>query len=168
MLQTPRDQLPGFPATEAAYREYVAAEASKRGRALIVDPATLQAIVEFGRWIALCPYCNAGIAIHPAWAFAGCLGCWHVFASIEVPADWQDIERVLLPRPMGNQYWYTGTVRSRFFGGGRTLPSETLEDLLGENAARGLPVPLDLRPRIPVPPAEPVLDAPVIDEGGAL
>jgi hypothetical protein len=135
MLIVPQDHWPDC-RSERDYRARVAARASRAGRSLVVDARPLHVIVNAGKWMALCPHCNAGITIHPEWGFAACLGkgCYRVYSDIRVPANWMDIESALEVRPQQRQHWLCGAVRTRFYGkGGEQLPSETVEELLAEN-----------------------------------
>lgn len=118
----------------------VASRAAKRGRQPVDDQRALDPYVSLGRWVADCPHCNSGIAIHPEWSIAACLGCHRVFRDIRMPAAWKQIDEVLAFRPVVNQHWLSSAVRTKWFGrGGKTLPDEPLDDLKAENRSRGLP-----------------------------
>lgn len=141
-LLTPRDYLKGHPATPDAYVALAARRAAQVGRALVEDPRPVEAYVSAGQWVADCPQCGAGIAIHPEWPVAACfgVGCHRVFRTITVPATWRAIEAILMVRPRRAQHWLSSSVRSRVVGQGRVvLPAESLADLARENLAHGLP-----------------------------
>lgn len=136
-LLGPRDLLKGSPATPEAYRALVQRQAQRVGRELVDHPGTLHAYVNRGRWLADCPYCNNGILIHPEWSEAVCpgRGCYRVFSSIEIPADWGAIEAELVKRPMLNQHWLCAAQRTKWFGNGMALPAETVDELIAETQA---------------------------------
>jgi hypothetical protein len=54
----------------------------------------VRARVDFGRWIILCP-CGAGVAVHPDWTEAYCLGCGAIFDGVVFPAERREIEAAL-------------------------------------------------------------------------
>lgn len=111
--------------TEAQLLARAARHAQRDQRQVRPDPRTLVVHVSEGRWAADCPGCGAGIAIHPEWTSAPCLGdgCYRVYASIAVPSDWREIEAVLDRRDRINQ---------------NMRPGETVADLEAENAANGV------------------------------
>ena len=84
--------------------------ASKAGGRARADGRTLIATLNHGRWVALCPNCNAGIAIHPAWTKAACLGdgCHRVYAAVTVPENWREIEEIVVMRDVKNRNWQPG------------------------------------------------------------
>lgn len=125
-LLVPRDHLKARPANESEYLAAAEKRAALAGRDVIEDERTLVAYVNHGMWVADCHYCNSGIAIHPEWGVAACLGlgCHRVYRSIEIPPEWQEIEAVLIERPMRNQHWLT---------------SESVEKLVEENVRNGYP-----------------------------
>lgn len=101
-----------------SYRALAEAKLLRRKKRLEPRGDVLFAYVNDNRWIADCPRCGAGIAVHPEWAFAGCLGCGAAFAHVAAPAHWPEIESVLLARPPRNRHWHVG---------------ETLDQLRAEN-----------------------------------
>ena len=99
---------------------------------LVAVPATgrLTAEINYGRWIGRCE-CGAGIAVHPAWDWAGCLDCGTVYTEIVFP-DAQTLRAVV--QALG--------VRPDGAGGQRHqnrswLSSETVLDLRRENQRYG-------------------------------
>jgi len=108
--------------TIAAYEARVVAQASAKGLRITVDVRTLIAYVNGGRWVANCPHCNSGIAVHPDWRYAACLDCLHTYAAITVPGDRVAVEDALAVRPVNNQ---------------NCLPTETAAQLHDENTRRG-------------------------------
>lgn len=144
-LLVPRDHIRTHPATPGEFLAYMASRARRRGRELVEDPRTVSAYVDRGRWVADCPHCNGGIAIHPEWQVAPCGTCLRVYRRVTVPARWQDIEAVLMARPMLHQNWHSADVRTRRAAlsgrdGRVALPDETLAELVAENLERGVPV----------------------------
>jgi hypothetical protein len=136
-LLGPRDVLRGHPASADDMRTLVVARARQVGRSVTVDARTLQAYVNAGIWVADCPHCNSGIAIHPEWSFASCLGCLRTFADIAIPTDWKDIEAVLVERPQQNQHWLCAAQRTKWVGRSLVdMPAETVEELDTENAEK--------------------------------
>jgi hypothetical protein len=88
----------------------------------------VQAEINHGRWIARCA-CGGAEDVAPAEPVFYCLSCGnadndgHVM-TIEFPTDREAIEAALLKRPeMENRNWQ---------------PSESVDDLMGENKAHGL------------------------------
>jgi hypothetical protein len=84
------------------------------------DVRTLVAYLNHGRWIADCPNCMNGIVLHPEWPRIGCLGdgCYRTFVSIEMPANWREIEEAVQDRRVDKRNWF---------------PGESLERLRAEN-----------------------------------
>ena len=107
--------------SEADYTARAARLAAAAAREVRTDPRPLVAYVSEGRWCADCPGCGAGIAIHPEWTVAACLGvgCHRVYRSIAVPPDWVAIEAALEGRDRRHQHARLG---------------ETALDLEAENA----------------------------------
>jgi len=106
--------------TEADVTARVERRAAADGQQVRLDRRTLVAYVSEGRWVADCPGCRAGIAIHPEWTTAACLGvgCYRLYTSIAVPTDWVEIETALDVRDKVNQ---------------NALPGETAAALEVEN-----------------------------------
>lgn len=139
-LLTPRDHIKGFPATEGEYYALAVRKALRSGRTVIEDDRAIEAFVQLGRWIAPCPHCENGIAVHPEWSIACCLsvGCWRIYRSIVLPADWTAVEDALAVRPMRLQHWLSAEMRTKVEGHGiLTLPAEPVDRLLAENVERG-------------------------------
>jgi hypothetical protein len=85
----------------------------------------VKAEIHRGRWIALCPQCEAGVGVHPEWPVAYCGSCGAALRVV-VPAAWRSIEKLLVNRPTKHQGWLVG---------------ETLEDLRRENREHGVRAP---------------------------
>ncbi len=90
-------------------------------------PGVAYAFAEWGMWKACCPRpgCTNAMALESGQPFYACLGphSCGIEAPVIWPADPQAIETILGMRPLAiNRNW---------------SPGETLEDLLGENAAHG-------------------------------
>lgn len=80
----------------------------------------VDAKIEHGRWIALCPNCQTGARTHPDWRMGCCGECGCVFRNVVFPPDADAIVAALLKRSVrANHNW---------------LPPETLADILRENA----------------------------------
>lgn len=122
-MRKPHEVLKGRPETPDAYMSLLMQKAQRNRARVRLSSTALVAYVSDGRWVADCPSCNAGIAIHPEWHVAGCFECYTQYQRITVPGQWQDVEVALQPRPLRNQNW---------------LPHETVSDLRIENAARGV------------------------------
>ena len=99
---------------------------------LVAVPANvrLTAEINYGRWIGRCE-CGSGVAVHPAWEWAGCLDCGTVYTEIDFPdaETLRAVVQTLSERPGG-------------IGGRRHLhrswlPSETVLDLKRENQQYG-------------------------------
>jgi len=75
--------------------------------------------IEHGRWVATCINCRTSAYVQPEWCLSCCSECGCQMRRVDIPTNYQQIERVLLERPnRENQNW---------------LPGETLDDLLREN-----------------------------------
>lgn len=115
--------------TPAEYRESHAAKIAKRAArgeriSVHVDPAPLEARIDFGSWLVDCP-CGAGNATTPAWGFALCYGCGAIHEGVVFPDDWAAIEATILARP---EQWQRAW-----------KSDETVEDLRTENRMIGVP-----------------------------
>ena len=101
------------------------------------DQTLLKAYVHQGRWVASCPNPNCkGVerVWEEGWFF--CLSCMnaqanHHLLGVGFPAERLDIEAVLEYRPVPNRSWYD---------------FESVQDLVAENLAHGLPVPPGMKP----------------------
>lgn len=133
----PSDVISGQPSTEEEYRALALRWAAKKGKPLTRSGDPLHAYIARGRWIAECPNCSSGIAVHPEWPFAACLGigCHRFYETIEIPGEWNDIEEALLERHMKDQHWMCAEARTKWEGLGRqALPAETVADLIAQTA----------------------------------
>lgn len=67
----------------------------------------LPAYVSAGRWVALCPYCNAGIGCWDQNPRGCCLECGTVYRiRFPAPAERAIAEPELLSRPKRHQHWF--------------------------------------------------------------
>lgn len=69
---------------------------------------TIAVYANEGRWLADCPYCNAGMISDQAWPDIRCFGCSSIYALVAWPEQVGDIEAELLVRPITFQNWKTG------------------------------------------------------------
>lgn len=95
----------------------------------VAGTGTFIAFVNAGQWVAQCPDCGEIGLIRHRNTLHMCIGCWHgstpQWLELTWPAEWQEIERILLFRPRyENRNW---------------LSSETLDDLRQQNRDNGLP-----------------------------
>jgi hypothetical protein len=104
--------------------------AQQRARGIVAAVQTvdepIEARIEHNRWLIDCA-CGSGIAVHPEWAEARCLGigCGRVYTNVVVPADRHVIEQLLAARTQHqNRNWRA---------------SESVEDLRRENNKHGVP-----------------------------
>lgn len=104
-------------------------EAKRRGvtlpKEVLVADLTLPMIVNAGRWVVMCPWCN-GAEFAREDRLHMCQSCWNAgvgrkYVRVNFPSDRTGIESVLTQRldPQTRNWW----------------PKETLETLLTENAA---------------------------------
>lgn len=118
--------------TDADYAKVVEIAATAgytRTPGLLLD-SPIEAIVNAGRWMALCDQCMSGRLVRPDRGF-WCAGCGNeAHGGVERPLVWPDadtmaaIEQILGVRPKRNRNWQ---------------PPETVEFLADENAQRDLP-----------------------------
>lgn len=97
------------------------------------DPVTdtpVAAIVNAGRWIAICDACGGAEYVDPEMPLLMCASCWnaahgHQWRTVVLPDETTrvGVEEALLKRPVANRNWQ---------------PTETVADLLAENAANGV------------------------------
>ena len=89
---------------------------------LDVKMEPVQAFVNRGRWIVICPHCGGGEYAWEEGAFfcCSCLNSYmgHKYRRLAFPEDRQAIEDALVVRPLANRNWN---------------PKETVEDLVKEN-----------------------------------
>ena len=108
--------------------------ARKRGRTLKITTEINKdykviAYINYGRWIAKCPWCNGADFVFKNEPYYFCFSCLNRAVDnkrIEVifPKNINAIEQILLKRPLEiNQNW---------------LPEETIADLEKENKANGV------------------------------
>ena len=132
-LLGPRHLHPGVN-TEADYRR-AHRDAIARGRArypnlewpepwlALFAPS---AFVAGGMWQLRCATvgCTNCPSVSPEWRLALCWDCGAVYERVPLPVDIEAIERVLMRRPdVSSRNW---------------LPTETVEDLVRENAEHGI------------------------------
>lgn len=81
------------------------------------------------------PGCGNCPSVSPEWRLALCWDCGAVYESLEIPADLDRAEQVLLCRPvLGTRNW-------RIASDGTLLPDETVDALITHNLEAGNPVP---------------------------
>ena len=102
----------------------------KRIKALeLSTEASLEARIEYARFIVDCPNCNnAEYAFEDGLFFCSVCNNSDIGGRtrmVKMPKDRTEIEGLLSVRPIKNRHWY---------------PSETVEDLQGENIAYSLEV----------------------------
>lgn len=91
-----------------------------------ICPVSRPVYVAMGKWLIRC-VCGNAPSVDPSWRLACCIECGAVFEGLDVPAEYEAIEAVLLERPViGTQAMHAG---------------ETLEQLKAENRAHGIAVP---------------------------
>lgn len=129
--------------TFAEYRAFVLAKLERRGRVPAIDSRPLVPYVNYGRWVADCYFCFAGIALDPEWDQTFCLGCYRSYVSIlwPAPADREAIEAALVVRWLRNQHWRTAGGMQR----NPLLPGESIAELLIENRHSKEPPPPPVR-----------------------
>lgn len=116
----------GLTDDHSVYSEWHAAKIAKRpGEKVHIRQEELVAYVNEGRLVALCPNCNAGIAVHTDWPDARCFECGAIYYELTLPSDYATIEDVLLARPRRNQNW---------------APTESVADIAEENFQHGLTI----------------------------
>ena len=92
----------------------------------------IQAYISSGRWVVSCPDCYTAVLLDKQDLVFSCPGCgtdgsWR---RVVLPADLQEIERLLLLRPG----WHENSPHRNWF------PSETVQDLRAQNIANGAPI----------------------------
>ena len=98
-----------------------------RGRTSDREPITAR--VNYGRWIADCPFCSGAEMVHTENLVFFCCECRNRsvggdFVRVVMPGDAARIEELLVARPApGNMNW---------------SPGETLADLRADNRAHGV------------------------------
>lgn len=121
-------------ATPEAYRAYQARVIAhnRRERPALAwrdpfeaDPRVVSPIVNGGRWVVVCASCGNAPLYDPEWELACCVECGATYTGVAPPPAWREIEAALMARPiMATRHW---------------LPSESVADLLADNATHGLP-----------------------------
>lgn len=61
--------------------------------------------VNHGRWVGTCPECNCGVMTDLLWTEARCFDCGAIYHDVIWPKEREEIERLLLLRPVKNQNW---------------------------------------------------------------
>lgn len=82
--------------------------------------------INCGRWMISCATLGCGDCpiVHPGWRAAVCFECGAVYTTLDIPANADVIEAILVARPQAvNRNW---------------VPSETVADLIRENREHGL------------------------------
>jgi len=102
------------------------------GRALppvadVAEDAPIFARINGGRWIVVCD-CGMSEAVWLALPLFYCHNCWNTaiggrWRPVAVPADRDEIQRLLVMRPYVNRAW---------------IPGESVEDVRADNLAHGL------------------------------
>ena len=81
--------------------------------------------INWGRWVFECDICRSGVLPSVEWDCGLCFGCGGIYHTLKWPPERYAIEEAVALRPKReNQNW---------------LSHETLNDVLAENAARGVP-----------------------------
>jgi hypothetical protein len=93
---------------------------------------TVFAQVNRGRWLVECPHCPSARLTAPGRLF-WCPSCGNRAVAgqgmtVDWPADWETIERLLMVRPVENRNWVV-----------RRSGAESVAELAAENVAHGLP-----------------------------
>jgi hypothetical protein len=72
-----------------------------------IEAAPIAARVEQNRWLLDC-VCGSGVAVHPAWPEARCMGanCGRVYPAVVLPGA--DVVAALEALPPAQRYWYPG------------------------------------------------------------
>ena len=79
----------------------------KRRLGLQASNETVVAYVSANRWVAMCPWCDGGIALLPGNPEAVCLGCGRVYRVIFPTAgELKKGVAALLLRPWRNRNWF--------------------------------------------------------------
>ena len=110
----------------------------------LVAGKPIPARIDYGRWIADCPYCGGAEYIDPAEPFLFCLSCGmtgnkNLALPITLPASQAEIEGVLLERPVderrgGNDIDRALLAQPIYHGLSRSwLPHESVSDLRKQN-----------------------------------
>lgn len=128
-IATPSEGMPGCATRDAYARQHVRQMQKKRALLPALGlrdpwPAPPGAVpfVVGGKWVVLCPCGDAPMA-SPEWDVARCFECGAIYAALAWPADRSAIEAALVVRPAAVRAW---------------LPTETVADLLAQNAANGV------------------------------
>ena len=113
----------------ALQRQFIANCRRARPTRRVAEPwlslDSLGAYVTGGKWVVACP-CGNKPSAHPDWHLACCFEpeCGAIYQGVRFPEDAAAITEILLRRAPRYQSW---------------LPSETLADLVNENARLGIP-----------------------------
>jgi hypothetical protein len=114
--------------TAADYLAWATRQVQAKGDgSYIHDSATpVNARVDWGRWVIDCT-CGTVVMVQPEWTYAPCAECGIVHQAIVYPAERTTVEQLLDVRQQRTQFFDPAT--------------ETIEMLIAENLAHGLPVP---------------------------
>jgi hypothetical protein len=117
-----------LPANRRAEAVLAAYYTGPQPAAPIGDAEQVKVFVNDGRWLVQCPHCNSAQLAARSDPRFFCIECQNngtmLWAQVVWPADPTGIETELSARPHAvNQQW---------------LPSETVADLVAENAANGV------------------------------
>jgi|SRR5581483_3580028 len=90
----------------------------------VADSAAVTPIVSGGRWVVVCADCDNVPSYDPEWQLACCPECGAIYDAVAPPADWLEIERLLMARPdLRTRHW---------------TPDQSVAQLRAENAAHGV------------------------------
>ena len=64
---------------------------ARSSQAFVEEADELVAYVNHSRWVADCPYCNAGIALWHDNPRAACLSCGRIYTSVRWPRMWKQL-----------------------------------------------------------------------------
>ena len=100
---------------------------------------TREARISWGRWLVDCPTCNSAMVVSDHQARFICVECgspendYHWYEA-SYPAEWKEIEEVLLerPDPPPGQHW----AKARNWNPGETVDRLRLENRLGRDLTR--------------------------------
>lgn len=110
----------------------------------VINGSLIKARIDWGRWLADCPYCNGAEYVDPDEPFLFCLSCGMQKNSgaalpVEFPPNRGEIEALVLARPVddlrgGNLVEKALLARPLVQGLSRSwLPGETVNDLKEQN-----------------------------------
>ena len=96
-------------ATPAEYRRWQFKNVAARGGTVFKSPESIQAVVNHGRWLALCAWCSNAPLTRPDWGIACCLECgaFYPMGKVIFPENHQEIKDILVQRPRRDQQNWT-------------------------------------------------------------